>query len=79
MCAQRTIPFPLRQMFEFLEIDIERAFRITPKKMQGATRTCLICEKLQMCDYDSESRYFRCPNRELLDQLVDNEMPSGSC
>ncbi len=71
MCAQQTLPFPLHRMFEHLAVDIGRSFELMPEKMQDAMQTCVVCDKFHMCDYNSESRYFRCPNRGLLDELED--------
>jgi len=74
MCARLTLPFPLHRMFEHLEVDIGRSFQIMPEKMNNAMQTCVACKKFHMCDYDSESRYFTCPNRDLLDQLENLEI-----
>jgi len=68
------LPLPLRRMFEHLHVDIKRSFQIVPQEMKDAMQTCASCEKFHMCDYDSESRYFRCPNRDLFDQLEDMEI-----
>jgi len=71
MDSQPALPLPLRQMFKYLEIDIKRSFQIMPESMKNAVVACQSCEKFHVCDYDSESRYFRCPNRSLLDQLEE--------
>jgi len=74
MSVHQVLPFPLRRMFEYLELDIERSFQVMPEQMKTAMQACGACEKFQMCDYEPESRYFRCPNRDLLDQLEDMEV-----
>ena len=73
MCAHHILPVPLNRMFKHLRIDIERSFQLTPNEMKSAIRTCQMCNKLRRCDFDSESRYFRCPHRGFLDQLADTE------
>lgn len=71
MTAHHPIPYPLKRMFEHLEIDTERAFNLLPRKMDGGIQTCRRCKMFHRCDYFVESRYFQCPNRLLLDQLED--------
>lgn len=69
MATPITIPEPLVKMFEHLELDIERGLELLPANMADAITNCRVCNAAQTCDYDVESRYFRCPNRELLDNL----------
>ncbi len=71
MVAEIVMPFPLSRMFEHLNIDIERSFKLMPEQMKDAMHRCLMCKFIDTCDYDSESRYFLCPNRDLFDQLED--------
>ena len=61
----------MRRMFEHLKIDIEHALSILPKDMVESIETCRECKFFERCDYDVESRYFRCPNRDLLERLED--------
>ncbi len=69
MSIQSTMPYPLGCMFEFLDIDIERSITLLPEEMQAATLKCRLCDKFHTCDFNVESRYFNCPNRDLLDRL----------
>ncbi len=69
MVAQITMPYPLEKMFEHLELDVERSFELLPAMMKDATVNCQMCSMFHTCDYDVESRYFMCPNRDLLDTL----------
>jgi hypothetical protein len=71
MTAHHPIPYPLKRMFEHLEIDTERALNLLPKEMVSGIQICEHCKMFHRCDYFSESRYFQCPNRLLLDQLED--------
>ncbi|MHA1544767.1 MAG: hypothetical protein ACTSU8_06485 [Alphaproteobacteria bacterium] len=71
MTTQKPIPYPLKRMFEHLEIDPGRALDALPKEMVNGIQTCKRCKMFHRCDYFAESRYFQCPNRELLDQLED--------
>ncbi len=71
MAAQYAMPYPLERMLEHLDIDIERSFELRPEKMANAIIVCRQCKMFHTCDYDVESRYFICPNRDLLDQLED--------
>ncbi len=71
MTMQSAMPYPLHRMFEYLEIDIERSIELMPGEMQAANESCRQCDKFRACDFDVESRYFRCPNRNLLDQLEE--------
>ncbi len=71
MVAQLAMPYPLKRMFGHLKLDIERSFKLMPEKMEDAIQSCLMCKFFHTCDYDSESRYFLCPNRDLFDQLED--------
>lgn len=71
MVAQQVMPNPLKRMFEHLNIDIKRAFRLMPEQMEDAVQKCLACEMFLSCDDDVESRYFICANRGLLDRLED--------
>ncbi len=68
---KQTMPHPLGCMLEYLDIDIESSIKLMPKEMQAATKRCRQCDKFHACDFNVESRYFLCPNRELLDQLED--------
>ena len=69
MAAKLPMPYPLEKMFEHLDLDIARGFQTSPVLMEQATVACRICEMFDKCDYDVESRYFLCPNRDLFDQL----------
>jgi hypothetical protein len=69
MAAQLTMPYPLEKMFEHLDLDIARGFQTEPVLMEEATVVCRMCKMSNSCDYDVESRYFLCPNRDLFDQL----------
>jgi len=71
MAIDDQIPYPLKKMLAFLEIDAERAYKTLPKEMVDGIDTCKRCKVHQRCDYFSESRYFQCPNRDLFDQLED--------
>ncbi len=69
MTAQSAMPYPLEKMFEHLDLDIAHGFQTLPALMEEATVVCRMCKMFNKCDYDVESRYFLCPNRDLLDQL----------
>jgi hypothetical protein len=69
MVDQIPLPYPLEKMFEHLDLDIEWSFELLPTLMRDAVVDCQNCRMFQACDYDVESRYFLCPNRNLLDQL----------
>ena len=69
MVAQLAMPTPMKQMLGHLNINIERSFEAMPERMEDAMLTCMTCEMFHNCDYDVESRYFMCPNRELFDWL----------
>ena len=71
MMTRQTIPLPMCRMLEHLEIDAERGLRLLPREMADGISTCLGCKLFYRCDFDVESRYFQCPNRDLLDQLED--------
>jgi len=71
MIAQPVMPFPMVRMLEYLKIDSALGFDLMAEKMAAAIVRCRMCTKRHTCDYDVESRYFRCPNRELFDQLED--------
>ena len=71
MTPQSKMPYPLGYMLEYLNIDIERSIQLMPAEMQGAVERCRQCDKFLACDFNVESRYFLCPNRELLDQLEE--------
>ena len=71
MTAHNPIPYPLKLMLEHLDIDTERALKLLPKEMESGIRACTRCKMFRRCDYFIESRYFQCPNRDLLDQLED--------
>jgi len=71
MVAQMAMPTPMRQMLGYLNINIERGFETMPEKMEDGMLTCMTCEMFHTCDYDVESRYFVCPNRDLFDRLED--------
>ncbi len=71
MTAQLTMPYPLQQMLGHLDLDVDRCFRAMPQDMEDAMQKCYMCPYFRICDYDSESRYFLCPNRDLLDCLED--------
>jgi hypothetical protein len=60
-------------MFEYLELDLETGFRLSATEMRAAMRTCRACGMFHTCDYQVESRYFICPNREFLDRLEDHQ------
>ncbi len=66
-----TMPHPLGCMLAYLGIDIERSIELMPREMQAATEQCRHCDKFTACDFNVESRYFLCPNRELLDRLEE--------
>ena len=59
------------RMLEHLEIDSEIGFALMPEKMADAVVRCRTCKHFHTCDYDVESRYFRCRNRDLFDHLED--------
>ncbi len=71
MNTQLVLPYPLVRMFEYLDIDHERGLKLLPEAMADGIEACLACDMSEMCDFNSEVRYFRCPNRELLDRLED--------
>lgn len=73
MIAQSVLPDPLRRMFEYLEINLETGFRLSVTEMEAAMRTCRACRMFHTCDYQAESRYFICPNREFLDRLEEHQ------
>jgi hypothetical protein len=60
-------------MLEYLEIDLQTGFRFSAPAMEAAGQTCRACKMFHTCDYQVESRYFICPNRELLDSLEDQQ------
>jgi len=63
------MPCALERMLEHLNLDIEKSFRLMPETMEDAMLKCQRCEVVHICEDDVESRYFTCPNRNLLDQL----------
>ena len=69
MAAQLAMPYPLEKMFEHLDLDIARGLQAAPVQMEEAMVACRMCKMFDNCDYDAESRYFLCPNRDLFDQL----------
>ncbi|MHA1559893.1 MAG: hypothetical protein ACTSWI_04385 [Alphaproteobacteria bacterium] len=69
MTTRRAMPYPLKKMLEHLDLNIARGFRTAPALMEGAVVACRMCEMFDNCDYDVESRYFLCPNRDRFDQL----------
>ncbi len=69
MAAQWAMPYPLEKMFEHLDLDIARGFQTVPVLMEEAMAVCQMCKWLNNCDYNVESRYFLCPNRDVFDQL----------
>ena len=69
MIAQIAMPYPMERMLEHMNLDIEYSFESMPGVMEDAMVRCRTCEKYCTCDEDVESRYFACPNRDLLDQL----------
>lgn len=69
MAAKLAMPNPLEKMFEHLDLDIARGIQTSPVLMEEATVACRMCEMFDNCDYDVESRYFLCPNRDRFDQL----------
>ncbi len=69
MVAQLAIPCALEKMLEHVSLDIGRCFELMPEAMEDAMATCRACEMSPSCDEDVESRYFICPNRNLLDRL----------
>lgn len=71
MVAEYVMTYPLMRMLEHLNIDIERSFELMPEKMEDAIVKCRRCQMFVTCDELTESRYFMCPNRDLLDQLED--------
>ncbi len=71
MTAQLAMPYPLTRMLEYLELDLDRCCKFMPGGMEDAMQTCMTCTFLHACDYNTESRYFVCPNRDLLDRLGD--------
>ncbi len=73
MDAQLAMPYPLEKMLGYLNLDIERGFESMPEKMEDAMVRCHRCEMFCTCDENVESRYFLCPNRNLLDRLERNQ------
>ncbi len=71
MTPQSTMPYPLSCMLEHLDINTERSIRLMPEEMRAAAEKCRQCDKFHTCDFNVESRYFLCPNRELLDRLEE--------
>jgi hypothetical protein len=69
MTVKSTMPYPLRYMLGYLDIDIGRSIDLMPEEMQAAAEKCRQCEKFLACDSSVESRYLLCPNRKLLDEL----------
>ena len=69
MAARLAMPYPLKKMLEHLDLDIARAFQTSPVLMDEAMVGCRMCKMFDSCDYDVESRYFLCPNRDHFDQL----------
>ncbi len=69
MAAQIKMPYPLEKMFEHLELDIEWSLELRPTMMEEAMVKCQMCKMFHTCDYNVESRYFMCPNRNILDDL----------
>ncbi len=69
MDAQLTMPYPLEKMLGHLNLNAGRSFESMPEKMEDAMVKCRKCEKFCTCDESPESRYFLCPNRNLLDRL----------
>ena len=70
MAAQLAMPAPMKQMLDYLNIDIDLACEALPEDMEDAMQTCLTCKALDICEDDMESLYFRCPNRGLFDVLA---------
>jgi len=56
MAIDDQIPYPLKKMLAFLEIDAERAYKTLPKEMVDGIDACKRCKVHQRCDYFSESR-----------------------
>ena len=73
MAAQWAMPYSLERMFEHLDLDIARGFQTAPVLMEEAMTACRMCKYFDNCDYDVESRYFLCPNRDLFDQLEQQQ------
>ncbi|NQV83299.1 MAG: hypothetical protein HQ494_05710 [Rhodospirillales bacterium] len=69
MMAQLAMPYPLEKMLGHLNLDVGRSVEMMPETMEDAMVRCRTCEMYCTCDEDTESRYFLCPNRDLLDQL----------
>ena len=69
MNAQLVMPAPLKRMLKHLNIDVQQGFESMPDEMEEAMLSCQRCKFFDNCDYDSESRYFLCPNRDVFDQL----------
>jgi hypothetical protein len=69
MSAQLAMPCALEKMLEHMNLNIEKSFRLMPDRIEDAMLKCLRCEAVHICEDDVESRYFTCPNRNLLDQL----------
>lgn len=69
MAAQLAMPYPLKKMLAHLDLDIACGFQAEPVAMEEAMVACRMCKMFDSCDYDVESRYFLCPNRDLFDQL----------
>lgn len=69
MVTQLAMPYPLKRMFEYLDLDIERSFETMQEMMEHAKVKCRMCKICFSCDVDLEKHYFHCPNRRLLDHL----------
>ena len=69
MVMQLAMPYALKNMFGFLDLDIERSFETMPEMMKHAIVKCRMCKFDRSCDERLEKRYFHCPNRGLLDHL----------
>jgi hypothetical protein len=69
MVAQLAMPYPMERMLGHLNLDIERGFESMPEMMIDAMARCRRCELFCTCDEFVESRYFVCPNRDILDRL----------
>lgn len=69
MDAQLAMPYPLEKMLGHLKLNVGRSFESMPEKMEDAIVKCRKCKEFCTCDEDLDSRYFLCPNRDLLDRL----------
>ncbi|MDP6260213.1 MAG: hypothetical protein QGH63_14125 [Rhodospirillales bacterium] len=65
------MPYPMKRMLDYLEIDVARGFELMPEKMEAAMQQCVLCNMFHTCDYQVESRYLICPNRIVYDQFED--------